>query len=75
MTKEFTGTAQALQWFEDEHSMFCNIVTRTTTNEICESSAKIVSWKFAPIDLGVFETREEARQACLNKLIQIVKDK
>jgi hypothetical protein len=85
-TSSFTGGVfgaplyqQAFRWFEETHSMFIDRVVETTPNEIIGIEYHIKSWKFKPIEVEFERLYDEldldkAQLACLNKLIEIVKD-
>lgn len=65
---------QVFNWFEKEHSLYVDIVTSTTPNEILDFTFKIKSWKFAPYTFGVFLSKEEGINSIIDGLIKIVSE-
>ena len=65
---------QVFEWFENEHSLYVDIVTSTTPNEILDFTFKIKSWKFAPYTFDVFSSKAEGINAVIDELIRIVSE-
>ena len=72
--------SQALNWFEDEYSIFVERRVATSVNEIMDIEYYLKSWRFPPIEI-VFENpidafdRDKANITCIKKLIETVKEK
>jgi len=58
---------QAFRWFREKHSIYF-------TPKQFDETKWIVEWRFCEF-IGVFDIFEEAEVACLDKLIEIVKNK
>lgn len=64
--------SQAFQWFREKHKMIFNL---TSSTYYYPSIAFINTDGNSQIELGEFNSYEEAELACLKKLIEIVKNK
>jgi hypothetical protein len=59
-------------WLERKHSIYMDVKTNTTPNEILDFEIRLKSWKFPPIYVDVFldkyEGIEEALQRALKEI-------
>lgn len=63
---EESPTQSLLQkWLREKHSVFVEIKTDTSVNEILGFEVRLKSWKFPPIYLDFFKDYEEALEAGL----------
>jgi hypothetical protein len=68
----------ALDWFEDEHSIYVDRTVHTSVNEVLDFEYRLRSWKFPPFEIefeDVYDCfdRHKSRVTCLNKMIEIIK--
>ena len=69
---------QAFRWFREKHNLFSFITTIDVYNQASDSySFKFCFWlkDVENITMPVCETYEEAEEACINKLIEIIESK
>ena len=69
---------EALDWFEDEHSIYVDRTVHTSVNEVLDFEYRLKSWMFPPVEIKFEDPydcfdRYKARVACLEKMIEITK--
>ena len=65
---------QAFRWFREKYKLYATVYP-TSTNQFGTTLCKGVNEKFYGDELPLFKTFAEAQDACLRKLIEIVKEK
>jgi hypothetical protein len=65
---------QAFRWFREKHQIDSHI-KKDENDDACYGYEAIIECEDDFVDVGTFNTYEEAELACLNKLIEIVKTK
>tara|TARA_R110000822_G_scaffold36734_4_gene103202 strand:+ start:2779 stop:3144 length:366 start_codon:yes stop_codon:yes gene_type:complete len=67
------STQSLLQkWLEREHSIFINITTNTSVNEILETDFTLVSWKFPPMKLEYYLDKYEGIENALQEALKLI---
>ena len=70
---------QAFRWFREKHDLFSSVsVDQTMEPKFCYALSKYAGpydWAILVFNSELYYTYEEAELACLNKLIEIVKNK
>jgi len=61
---------QAFRWFREKHNLDCNVATYALNRP--KEYHWLISWTNEAKGHGLSKTYEEAEQACLDKLIEIV---
>lgn len=62
---QFDNYREALDYFESK-AIFVDVITHTTVNEILDFEFWLKSWRFRPIKVGEFLSREEGYLASLS---------
>lgn len=70
---EFNSIREVLDYYESSQAIFVDIKTDTTPNEILGFEFKLKSWRFPPIEVGYFLTREEGYLASLESINNLYK--
>lgn len=63
---------EVFEVFENKYSIFVDVTTYTSVNEILGFKFSLKSWMFTPIQIGDFQFKEEGQSACLDKILEIV---
>ena len=64
---------QVFRWFREKYKLYATVYP-TSTNQFGTTLCKGVNEKFYGDELPLFKTFAEAQNACLRKLIEIVKE-
>ena len=67
-------TQSVLQkWLRDKHSIYIDIITETSVNEILGFHVKLKSWKFPPRYIDIYQSYEKALEYGLRESLKLIK--
>ena len=61
------------RWLEETHSIFIDVMTDTTVNEIMGFQIYLKSWRFTPIEVDYFLDKYEGIEKGLQQALKLIK--